>query len=102
MIRVVVKKVDGRINYISMKGHAEYADYGSDIVCASASSIAITTVNACQKIKENIINFTSKDGFLEIEVKGIDEKIDILLNNMIDLLEELGKSYPKNITLKIN
>ena len=31
---------------IVISGHANYEDYGKDIVCASISSIAITTVNA--------------------------------------------------------
>ena len=40
MINVVRRK-----NNIEITGHANFDDYGKDIVCASVSSIVITTVN---------------------------------------------------------
>ena len=39
-------KVEIKNNKIEIKGHAYYDDYGKDIVCASVSSIVITTINA--------------------------------------------------------
>ena len=45
MIKVYVRK-----NNIVITGHAGFNDYGKDIVCASASSIAITSINACLNI----------------------------------------------------
>ena len=45
MIKIDVKETDC-IDKIEIKGHANYSLHGSDIVCASVSSIAITTVNA--------------------------------------------------------
>ena len=39
-------KVEIENNKIEIKGHANYDDYGKDIVCASVSSIVITTINA--------------------------------------------------------
>ena len=41
MIKIKILK-----DYIEVKGHANYDDFGKDIVCASVSSIVITTVNA--------------------------------------------------------
>ena len=43
MITINVKKgTDDVVNYIKISGHAEYADEGFDIVCASVSCISIT------------------------------------------------------------
>ena len=39
-------KVEIENNKIEIKGHSNYDDYGKDIVCASVSSIVITTINA--------------------------------------------------------
>ena len=45
MIKVNVKKNNGIINELVIKGHAGYDVHGKDIVCAAVSSMAITTVN---------------------------------------------------------
>ena len=45
MIKVKVEKDKAKYKKITITGHALYDDYGKDIVCASVSSIVITTVN---------------------------------------------------------
>ena len=51
MIKVNLKEKDK----IVITGHAGYDDYGKDIVCASVSSIVITTINAIIDIDDNAI-----------------------------------------------
>ena len=46
MIKIKTYLKDDKVIKISIRGHANYKDYGNDIVCASISSIAICTVNA--------------------------------------------------------
>lgn len=45
MIKVELEKKDKNIIGFKMTGHAEYADYGQDIVCAAASMLAYNTVD---------------------------------------------------------
>lgn len=100
MIKVIVQKEQNNYKRIDVTGHALYDDYGKDIVCASTSSIIITSVNACIKIEEDSINYTyTKDG-INIDIHSNDEIIQKLMDNMITLLEELSKDYPKNIIVK--
>lgn len=100
MIKVSITKKDNKIEKIVMSGHAKYDDYGKDIVCAAASSITITSVNAIQKINEKAITLKSDDD-LEIIVNTHDSVTDALVDNMIDLLIELQKQYKKNIKINI-
>lgn len=100
MITINVKKTDNVVNYIKISGHAEYAEEGFDIVCASVSCIAITTVNALISINEGCIVYSEADGLLEIGILIHDEIIDKLVDNMISLLENLSLDYKKYI--KIN
>ena len=93
MITVNVKKKDDVVNYIKISGHAEYAEEGFDIVCASVSSIAITTVNALISINEDCLVYSEKDGLLEIGIMLHDEVIDKLIDNMITLLTNLSLDY---------
>lgn len=102
MINISIEKKDDYVSRVTIKGHAGYSEYGTDIVCASVSSIAITTVNAITRLNSDLIYFDEKDGFLIIEIKGNDEVINILVNNMLDLFRELEVDYPKNIKFKNN
>ena len=99
MIKVTLKKTDNKISNISILGHSGYDEYGKDIVCASVSSIVITTVNAISRL-ENTILFNEKDGNVNIDIIKHSNTTDTLITNMIDLLEKLEKQYDKYI--KIN
>jgi len=86
-------------NYISIKGHALYDDYGKDIVCSAVSSIVITTINGILGIDKNSIKVETTNG-IKIEIVKRDNVTLSLINNMNILLEDLEKQYPKNIKIK--
>lgn len=94
MIKVKVNKKN-----IKISGHAGFNAYGKDIVCASVSSIIYTTVNGILNISNNAIKYEDNKEFFIIEVLSDDEITNKLINNMLDLLEELEKQYPKNIKI---
>ncbi len=54
MIRVIYQKKDDRISYIRVRGHAESAEYGKDLICASVSSIMFGLMNALDELDEDI------------------------------------------------
>ena len=99
MIKVLVKKEKNNIKKITMNGHANYDDYGKDIVCAAASSIAITTINAILEINKDWIDYSLKEE-LTIIVKEKNEILNKLIENMVNMLKELEKDYQKNIIIK--
>ena len=99
MIKINIKSKENAIFSIDILGHSGYDDYGKDIVCASVSSIVITTVNAILRL-ENSIKYEQYSGNVKIEILKHDNNTDTLIDNMIDLLEKLEKQYKKNI--KIN
>ena len=95
MIKININKDE-----ITIKGHSGYSEEGSDIVCASVSSICITTVNALISIDEDCVEYTEKDGYLSIKINKHNEVIDKLINNMINLLKELESQYKKYIEIR--
>ena len=99
MIKINVKKENDVIKYVKISGHADYAEEGYDIVCASVSSIAITTVNALISIDEDCIVYSEADGLLEIGFMKHGEVIDKLINNMLELLEKLSQDYKDYIKI---
>ena len=95
MIKININKDE-----ITIKGHSGYSEHGSDIVCASVSSICITTVNALLSIDEDCIDYIEKDGYLNIKINKHNETIDKLIDNMINLLKELENNYKKYIEIR--
>ena len=92
-------KVEIENNKIEIKGHANYDDYGKDIVCASVSSIVITTINAIIEFDPESIYYEDLNNRILIKKLKDDDITNKLINNMIDLLEELEKSYKDNIKI---
>ena len=86
-------KVELKDNLITIKGHAGYDDKGKDIVCASVSSIVITTINGIIEINPDAIDYSDLDNEIIIRKLKEDEVVNKLLNNMILLLENLEKDY---------
>ena len=94
MIKVVIKE-----DNIKIFGHAGYDVHGKDIVCASVSSIVITSLNAILKIDDSAISYIEDEGFIEVNINKHNKYIDILVENMISMLEELESNYKKNIKI---
>lgn len=94
MIKVVSKK-----DSIVVIGHADYADYGKDIVCASASAIVITSINACLRFNNESIKYKEEKDKLTIDIINNDKNTLLIIDNMMSMLEELAKTYQKNIKI---
>ena len=98
MIKISIKKENDLIKEIIIKGHANYEDYGKDIVCAAVSSIATTTINDILTLDNNAINYISNEGNMII-TNNDNDIANKLLQVMINSFEELAKDYPKNIII---
>ena len=95
MIKVVYND-----NYRNLKitGHAGYADKGKDIVCASASSIILSSINLAIEFN-NDVKYTDDLNKIEIINNTDDENVIKVFSNMINCLEDLEKQYPDNIKI---
>ena len=94
MIKVEVTKKN-----ISIIGHANFDEYGKDIVCAAASSIVITSIEALASFDNSSIDIIEKPNRLEIIINKDDNITNTLINNMLNCLQELVRKYPENIKI---
>ena len=100
MIKVKIEKENSTYKKISILGHAMYDDYGKDIVCSAASSIATTSINGILTLNEGSLSYqVTKEG-LHINNISTDETTQKLLENMVNLLKQLEEQYPTNIEVK--
>ena len=94
MIKIKVRK-----NNISILGHANYDDYGKDIVCSSVSSIVMCSVEAIASFDVDVIDIKQSKDELDIIINKEDNITQKLVNNMLNCLKELEKKYSKNIEI---
>ena len=102
MIKVLVSKEE-----IKIIGHSDYNLTGEDIVCSSASSIFITTVNAILSFDKKALDYKHYEDLKDdnndyslIKIYKHDEITNKLIDNMLDLFQELSQKYPKDIIVK--
>ena len=100
MIVVKVKYNQSSVCEVTITGHANYADFGKDIVCSSVSSIVITTVNGIDSVVSGFLTVEEKKDQMKLIVQRDEEIGQKLLWYMIELLKELQVNYPKNIIVK--
>lgn len=100
MIRIKVTYQDNDIKQITLKGHANYEEYGKDIVCAAVSATYLCTINGILSLKENSIEVLSNHNTEIINILDNNDITNKLLQNMIRCLKSLEKKYPNNIKIK--
>lgn len=84
-----------------LKGHADYAEIGYDIVCAAVTSNSVAVINSLDKLlKVEFEKVVGKEGHIECVVKDTSlEKSQLLLNHFQLAVEEIKREYPKNIKI---
>lgn len=100
MLRIKIVKEANDIKKITFLGHANYDDYGKDIVCAAASATMLCTVNAIYSIDKDSIKVIQENNKQTINILKKDEITLKLIDNMIKCLKSLENQYPKNLEIK--
>jgi len=106
MINVYVsrEKQTNCITSFEVKGHANYAEHGYDIVCAGVSAITVGTVNAIEKLAGIKLPVKVKSGFVSSKIAQyndteVNEKIQLLLESMLVMLQSIADSYGDYVVL---
>jgi len=84
---------------ISILGHANYDEYGKDIVCAAVSSVVMCSVEAISSFDNRAVDIKESKDKLEILINKTDDTTNRLITNMLNCLKEIEKKYPKNIQI---
>jgi uncharacterized protein YsxB (DUF464 family) len=103
MIKIYIyRDKDKNIAKYTVKGHAHFAAYGEDIVCASISILAQTTILALYELLSIAIVYEIEDGWLYCELPDnlsveMREKANLLLNAMFIGIKGTQAMYSKFI-----
>lgn len=90
-------KIDYNENIIvKVSGHADYSSEGTDIICASVSSMLTMTVNLVDNLGYKFNNVKMEKGFTSFDVEN-NKVTKGIVTTLEELLDSLSKKYPKNI-----
>jgi len=76
---IIRKNSDGDICGFEMDGHAGFAEYGQDIVCAALSMLSINTINS-------IAEQGQIDNTQEVELTSFESRIEDYANIIVERL----------------
>lgn len=85
-------------NELEVSGHALYAKHGTDIVCASVSTMIILSSNLIKRFNHHeFVSINIKEGYFKLTVNKETKEIKTILENLLYSLEELTLEYPNHI-----
>ena len=105
MITVSVYRTKSIINGFIVDGHSDFAEEGTDIVCAAVSILsytALNSINLVAGIEPENINYSVDDetGFMSLRTLVNNDKTDVIYKSFIVGIELLLEDYSDYITLK--
>ena len=100
MINIKIKQYKDVVKEIQIKGHANFAEHGKDLVCASVSSISVGLLNAINE-KKYKVDMKMDDSLINIKVLDIDNTdIQLMLYVVIIQLKTIEESYSNYIRIE--
>ncbi|GAB7232836.1 MULTISPECIES: ribosomal-processing cysteine protease Prp [Facklamia] len=107
-IQIGLSSDQKQVRFIELKGHAEMADPGLDIVCAAVSSQIISLENSLYQLMSLETEVEIDDvhgGYLNLTIphlgiKNRDHDIQLLCQHVILALTVTQESYPEYIQIK--
>jgi len=97
MVQVKIFKNGDNEYGLEVKGHANYAEHGSDLICAGVSSIITGGFNALNK--EDIEEVSLEEGYAKLILKEGSASLEVLRVIIIQL-RTIEEGYPKFIRIK--
>lgn len=89
MIEIEIKS-----NSITVKGHANYAELGKDIVCSAVSTLFQTFIASVEELTPDVITAEIQPGNSLIRYAALSPVSLILLNSFIVGVELIADNYP--------
>ena len=100
MIKVQIKRNNKYITQIKIKGHAQFGEYGKDLVCAGVSATGICNTLAKKGfLEEKKCAIILKNGNIMIDVYENDEIMQVILETLVISLESFTEDYHQYIKI---
>lgn len=92
---VVERRKDG----VSLRGHANYAPPGKDIVCAGVSVLVQTLIQSIEELTADKIQYSVSPGTVDIKYGSLSRQAQALVNSFFIGIQMIANDYPANVKL---
>lgn len=84
---------------ISIKGHADYAEPGKDIVCAAVSVLAQNLIQSIEELTADKIQYSMQPGTVDIKFRDLSEQAQLLIDSFFIGVKAIAEAYPENVKI---
>ena len=84
---------------ITLKGHANYAPIGQDIVCAGVSTLVQTLIQSIEELTTDEIEYVMSPGTVDIKFGNLSEQSKLLIDSFFIGLRLIADEYPENLAI---
>lgn len=84
---------------VAIKGHADHAPLGQDIVCAAVSTAFQSLVSSVEELTDDRISYKLKPGNSHIRFESLSEETDLLLRSFFITVNDIAEAYPECVAV---
>ena len=100
MIKVIIGRAsNNQINFVEVKGHANSAEYGQDLVCAAVSAVVTGGFNNLVNVKDYEIKLDEGHALFKSE-RPLDAHDEVVIETIVCGLNTIAETNPKFIAIK--
>lgn len=82
---------------ISIRGHANYAERGKDIVCAGISTLVQSLIQSIEELTTDTIQYSMQPGTVDIKHGNLSEQAQLLMDSFFVGVNLIADEYPENV-----
>lgn len=86
---------------ITLRGHANYAPHGQDVVCAGVSTLVQTLIQSIEELTQDKIQYSMSPGRVDINYRDLSERAQLLVNSFFVGAFMIASEYPDNVHIAI-
>ena len=90
-------EINKRKDGLSIRGHANYAEIGKDIVCAAVSTLAQTLIYSIEELTADTISYDIKPGTVDIKHGNLSANAQLLMDSFFLGVQVIADNYPDNV-----
>ena len=79
---------------ITLRGHANYAEIGKDIVCSAVSVLVQTLVQSVETLTTDRIEYKMQPGTVDIKFWCLSDQSKVLIDAFFVGIKGVAESYP--------
>ncbi len=84
---------------IKISGHANYAVFGSDIVCAGVTALAQTLIKSIEDLTDDKIEYEISPGRVDIKYGNLSEKSRALVDSFFIGICMIADEFPEYVRI---